>query len=346
MFTNFEETYPYQSECKGQEKSRFVFFIFTLLWFFCIVQTPEFNRDRENYIGLLIYAQKGGIEHAILILEPFFAVLSSVLSMWLNDSAYYVSFFAITALCSLVVKLNLLNRLGYSTTIYITLFLSYFYFLHEVTQVRIGLGIGFLYLSLYNFISSQKIKFFIFGFLSVLCHYSCFVFILFPLLLSRAESFVFWLRMWFLIILMLVVFLSHGILFSLLDLLASAADLKKISDNLILLQELDIDKYAALVRLVPHIPFLVFGGFYFNVIKNDKYLFVFWQCYILFFIVVITFSELYVVAFRLGDLFMFSYVLLFSGLYAKVKNKFIYASFIFLFSSVMALNVIKSVFIF
>lgn len=334
------------SKSQGKNISRFVFFIFILLWIFCIIQNPEFNRDRSNYIGLLIWVQQKGLAYSFLILEPFFALLSNFLSALFSDSIYYLSFFSITALFSLGVKLRILKILGYAPFLYVMLFMSYFYFLHEVTQIRIGLGIGLLYLSLLYFISGYTTKFIMFGILSVLCHYSCLVFILFPLLLSKQVSIVFWFRTLCFFILMAVFFLSHGVWLNCFEWIASVADIKKLSDNLFLLQTLELDKFSTLVRLIPHVPLLVFACFYFNAIKKDKFLFVFLQCYLLFFVVVVVFSELYIVAFRLGDLFMFSYILLFSGMYGKVKGKALYVSFLSLFSLVMGMNIIKSVFVF
>lgn len=321
-----------------------IYIVFFLLLLFCVFQDTDLNRDRANYISLLTVIKQNGLFYSFLVFEPFFALLASLLSV-LSDELYYQSFFSITALISLLIKLNVANKYKCNYFIFFVLFISYYYFVHEVTQVRAGLAIGLFYLAVYFYIYRKYALFFIVGLIASLCHYSCIIFLFVPLLISHQPDRYFYLKYGFLFCLLPFFIFSDGWVFNIVETLGQALNLQKIDSNINLLKNTGMEKSDALIRLLPQVPLLIFSSFYFRYIKKDKVLFVLFQLYLLFFISVVYLSELYVIAFRIGDIFLVSSIFIFSRMYFMVKQRYIFSTFLVCLSSVILVNVLRNVFI-
>ncbi|MGJ0625166.1 EpsG family protein [Xenorhabdus bovienii] len=97
--------------------------------------------------------------------------------------------FIIYALIAITLKIYVFKKISPYIHISILLYYSNYYFLHEMTQIRIGAAIGILFLSLYHLIhKNNKILFIIGVLIASSFHYSALLFIVILILPNKKIS--------------------------------------------------------------------------------------------------------------------------------------------------------------
>jgi hypothetical protein len=173
-----------------------------------------FGIDRDYYDYLLYhdsfinpnYVTEFRFEYGFYLLTKFIIILNENLNFYLS----------VVALIPLYLKFYLLDK-AKSSFYFIFLYLLMIYPLHEMTQIRAALSIGFFYFAFYYLISNKFFKVFLFLFISVLFHYSIlvflFIFIIINFLLINKKNFLFSDILFILGIIFLIYLFAHDLSF-------------------------------------------------------------------------------------------------------------------------------------
>jgi len=148
-------------------------FYFTSLVLFCIAafRGEGVDRDYLNYKDLFL-----DNNNAITIIEPSFLLIDAFVKLL---SCNFVCLIFIYAFLGVSLKIIAIKQLSEFWFISLFLYFCYSFTLHEMTQIRVGVAIGFVLISLKS-LSERKIFYFlIFASLATFFHYSSlFVFLL------------------------------------------------------------------------------------------------------------------------------------------------------------------------
>ena len=117
-------------------------------------------------------------------MEPGYLLLVGLLSSVSSGVVFETLFFLVVALGSVGVKMALFARYGGSLFGCVMAYLSYFFLLHEMTQIRVGLAIGLLYFSWFSWMEGRRRAYYFFGLLAALFHVSCLIFLIAPWMLA------------------------------------------------------------------------------------------------------------------------------------------------------------------
>lgn len=109
-------------------------------------------RDYQNYIWAFQSKEEGSIEYTFILI--------SYIAQWLGGENYYF-LFLIYALLGVSLKYVAIRQLTPLVWISLAIYISYFYSLHELTQIRAGVASGIGLLS-FKFIYERKIIPFVF----------------------------------------------------------------------------------------------------------------------------------------------------------------------------------------
>ncbi|MEY0454940.1 EpsG family protein [Providencia huaxiensis] len=118
-----------------------ILFISLLLALFASLRSPFVDRDYLNYYYLW-YIGASEIEN---IYFEFLSKSIFILSKNLDLEFYFVLF--IFSFFSLIFKLMTIRNLNYNLTAFLCIYVGYFYFQHDMTQMRLALALGFFTLS-------------------------------------------------------------------------------------------------------------------------------------------------------------------------------------------------------
>lgn len=129
-----------------------------------------FDRDYYNYYNYFI---EGDIDW--FRFEPFFNVI--VILVNYLGLPFYI-FLTIISLISIYIKYKFIRALSSSALFSLLVYISFFYILHDLTQIRVALALSFILISVYFFLDKKhKISLF-FMFAGVLFHYSVLIFVI------------------------------------------------------------------------------------------------------------------------------------------------------------------------
>lgn len=131
----------------------------------------DVDRDFRNYYYLW-FKSLSDLDN--LYFEPFSKLIFSIFYD-VNFNFYWVliSFCAISLACKLIV----INKLRSDISIFLFVYVGYFYFQHDMTQIRLASALGVYYFSLY-WHEKNRLASNLFFFISVLFHASCILLIL------------------------------------------------------------------------------------------------------------------------------------------------------------------------
>ncbi|UDQ78794.1 EpsG family protein [Erwinia rhapontici] len=149
------------------------FFVATLLLFFCAAR-GVIDRDHQSYLNIY----KHIIDGVDLLIEPTFYFFSYI-SSWLTDGPQLI--FIIYALLGLSLKFYSIRKFSVFPLVSVLIYFSNYYFLHEMTQIRVGVSVSLALIAITNWFGGNKKNFFIIIFLSLLFHYSALIFLMVPL---------------------------------------------------------------------------------------------------------------------------------------------------------------------
>lgn len=145
----------------------------------CALMPYDLGRDRKNYIDMF-----GAISDGLLAIqiEPIFWIISFTTISIGNSNAF--TFFLISIL-SVYAKLRFFNKYSPFPFASFAIFISYFFIIHELTQIRIGLGLIAFYLSMFSWTEQKKYGWLTWGLIGFLTHYSLAIFLLIPIIISK-----------------------------------------------------------------------------------------------------------------------------------------------------------------
>ena len=269
----------------------------------CTLQDPATNKDRGAY-SIFIQAVA---EEGLPLLEPAFLVLIKVLQVRLADATLELAFFFVVALASLAIKFKLLERYGGSLFGSLATFFSYFFLTQEMTQVRVGLGIGLLYLSWFAYAESRWRAFWVWGVLAAMCHYSCVLFMVAPLLFSVRERLKWRIALAILTFVCVAMAFAGNLMPELLSGLAGATELEKLQTYSDWLDEGVLTEITP-ARLVPHVILLLIVALHWKKWRRDRISYLLAQIYMFGLVVFALLSPIPVLAYRVSDLFLFASV--------------------------------------
>jgi hypothetical protein len=95
--------------------------------------------------------------------------------------------FVVFASLSVILKLICIKKYSSIPMLSVLLYISFFYVLHELTQIRTGIATAIFLFALYDLSSGERTKFFIKIFIASLFHYSAIVAFLLPIIISRSR---------------------------------------------------------------------------------------------------------------------------------------------------------------
>lgn len=148
--------------------------IYILLIFVVIMAYIAGNRTIGIDKDSLMYASFvnesiNGINVSFLSKEPGFWFILFMNNVINGDTK---SFFIIYALFALILKVYGIWRVSPNFLTSLILYIGFYFLLHEMMQIRIGLASGFLFLTYLYLCLNNKKKAFLYSFLGVLFHYS------------------------------------------------------------------------------------------------------------------------------------------------------------------------------
>ena len=153
------------------------FFLACLLIAMCAFQAPGVSEDHLNYVNYVLGIANGTLD--VFFIEPTFYIISK-LSIYLTGGDVFV--FLVYAVLGVAIKLYLSKMVSayywFSTSVYI----SYFFFLQDFTQIRIGVAMSFILLSTYRFYEKRLLNAALLFLCAVSFHYSTIFFLPFYLI--------------------------------------------------------------------------------------------------------------------------------------------------------------------
>lgn len=144
--------------------------VFCVLFLFCALR-GDIDRDHQNYINISRYIVNG----VNYLIEPSF-YLFTYISEWASGGPVLI--FIMYAMLAIILKFHIIKKYSLFPLISLLIYFCNYYFLHEMTQVRIGVSIAFAIISLYYWTVGVKRYYYIYLFIAFLFHYSSLVFLI------------------------------------------------------------------------------------------------------------------------------------------------------------------------
>ncbi|MBL0356226.1 MAG: EpsG family protein [Chitinophagaceae bacterium] len=150
---------------------RNVIYAVTGVFLFCVAafRAPTVDRDYPNYMRLF----NSNLIVGKAFVEPTFIWISDFVHRFLFANPVFL--FAIYAAIGIATKLIAIRKLTNSVFASLLLYFSYSFTLHEMTQIRAGVALGFVLLSIQPLYERKGLKFLLFASLALLFHYSAIV---------------------------------------------------------------------------------------------------------------------------------------------------------------------------
>lgn len=136
-------------------------------------QDISVSKDHSNYQNIFdsIYEITGNSYYYLITFEPgFVAIVVGFRKLF--ELNYGIAIMLFYALVSLTLKIFTINRLSINPYLTILLYFSYFFLLHEMTQIRIALASGIFLISLISFLNERRRTFVCLILLASCFHYS------------------------------------------------------------------------------------------------------------------------------------------------------------------------------
>jgi hypothetical protein len=155
---------------KSKSKYEIIYFtsIILILLFTAAFRTPFSDRDYKNYLNFFNDAPD-------IIIEPFFILISVIIKNTLGNS--YISLFLVFSSLSLGLKFFAIKRLTNLWFISAFVYFSYFFILHDLTQIRAGVASSFLLFLVPAIYNRKPVQFLLISFLAICFHFSAIIFL-------------------------------------------------------------------------------------------------------------------------------------------------------------------------
>jgi hypothetical protein len=156
------------------------FFVAILLFYFSAFRESGIDRDYDVYVSAF-----EGNDLSTTIYEPSFSFITFIINKFLRGDVKFL--FIIYALLGVFLKLYAIKKISKFEFISLLLYFSYYFSLHELTQIRVGVSCSLLLFSI-PYLYRRDFKAFIFiAIFAFLFHFSAIV--IFPLWFLNVNSF-------------------------------------------------------------------------------------------------------------------------------------------------------------
>jgi hypothetical protein len=162
--------------------------VILLLALFAGLRGINVSRDYYNYRYIFdtVYDITGDGLSSLTVFEPgFIAIIIFFRAIF--EYNYVIIIMLFYAFSSLLLKIYAINRLSINPYLTILFYFSYYFLVHEMTQIRIGLASGIFLISLIPFLKGKRITFICLILIATLFHYSAIFYLL--LLLFNTTKF-------------------------------------------------------------------------------------------------------------------------------------------------------------
>ncbi len=141
----------------------------------------DIDRDHQNYINIYGYILNG----QNYLIEPMFYIFTFISNSLINSYQLLFVFFAVLGVGA---KLYTINKLSYLPLASLLVYFSNYYFLHEMTQIRVGVAVAICFLSIPVLLNKKYMTFCIYIGVATLFHYSSILFLVLILIPKSALS--------------------------------------------------------------------------------------------------------------------------------------------------------------
>lgn len=158
-------------------KKIIVFAITAILILFAGLRAPDIDRDYKNYQHF--YSIIPEIQYLILdpetyfrtvSIEPTFMLFASITKLFIYNGLPFLIF--TYALISISLKTESILKISDHPLLTLLLYFSTIFLLQDMTQIRVGIALGFAYLSIVAANEKKLIKYIIFIIMGIFFHYS------------------------------------------------------------------------------------------------------------------------------------------------------------------------------
>jgi hypothetical protein len=146
-------------------KENILFFLGFILILLAGFRGKGVDRDYDNYVQYFK-------ESAFGLVEPSFVVISKFLKLFTSDPIFV---FVVFALLGVSLKIKAIKQLSNLWLLSLTIYISYFFILHEMTQIRAGVASAILLLCIKPLYDRDWKKFFLLALLATSFHYSAII---------------------------------------------------------------------------------------------------------------------------------------------------------------------------
>ena len=305
-----------------------VIFVSLVLSYIVFVHDIEINPDRQNYINYVIYIVDGGTAP----IEPIWYFIIYFINFFSSAEFVHNLFIIVVALASILLKLMIFDKYGGSLVGCMTMYLSYYFLVYDIVQIRIGLAVCFLYLSWFRLKEQKFNTFLLYGLMATLSHLSCLIFITGLVFVSKSQSS--W-GEWIKRLLYLTPFAAASIFYPyyLVDSISFFANTLEIGKLIEYLGNFENDGFTRIsyIRVLPYLLLLLIFLVGFKHWKHDINIILLVRILILGVFIFLILSPVPVFAYRISDMYLFSSILL-VGNACKLFKKSTYYIFVSLFT--------------
>lgn len=303
------------TERLSPQKSKILYFIFIV--FLSVIagfRNGEYMPDYDTYKGFYSAIISGTFSYFIEISFVYIAKLSNLIS---NDNS--VGLFLIYAVVGVSLKLYAIKRLSNLVFYSVAIYISNYFILQEMIQIRAGIATGFILLSLLPLYERDIRRFLALILAATLFHYSSVVFVM--LWFFKPDRY----NRWFYICLILLGYLIH---FSQVDVMQVVASFIPFSDIVIKLSTYT-DKTRAESLALNVFGLFVFSKilifFYFSffakkIEQHNQYIFLLLKCYAVGIFAYIALSAYPEIAVRICYTFLASEIIIIPTLVYTIKG--------------------------
>ncbi|MDW8847216.1 EpsG family protein [Erwinia sp. MMLR14_017] len=302
---------------------------FFILLIFCALR-GIIDRDHQNYLTIYGYIVHGDG----YLIEPsyyFFSLLSDFLT------SGPILLFVLYAIIGLGFKFYTFRTYSIFPVISVLVYYSNYYFLHEMTQIRIGVSIAIAIIAINNWLNGNKKFFFILLFISCLFHYSALIFLIIPFMPKRRINAKEMAAYAFVILISYIMFILHfgfATAFSYIP-IGYVQEKFAIYSQKAEMGEVQAINVFSVMQLIKIINIILMYFFVAKKHDDSKFFNLMLRFYIFSTICWVVFFDIPVFAVRLSDLFGISEIFILPYLLYVSKNKYIGVFLLTLFTGMV-----------
>lgn len=149
-------------------KNKIFIFLVLVLILTAGLRIPNSDRDYQNYIDLFDNAPD-------ILVEPFFIFISLFVKYIFGNTPTVL--FLIFSILSIGIKYYALKRMTKLWFVSIFIYFSYYFILHDLTQIRAGVAASLLFLIIPSIYNRKLFQFLLISLMAICFHYSAIIFL-------------------------------------------------------------------------------------------------------------------------------------------------------------------------